>query len=186
MVLSANYNRCIIEQANGPRKEFLQYGHFLKTGQLLYRVWILPYRSSASCYMRMRTRQGCSLGPHVLPFLECTTIKDRVADKNFLNHMLLIILQLIGSYYYRHKPFLEKKFRVLNPLTPRSWYSSIFLSNKYMYQWHRFLCKDAIVTTFYKSSCYMLEDLTSKVDHHANTCFLWEGNYHKRILYNHL
>ena len=81
--------------------------------------------------MHMRTKQLCGLGPHVLPFSECTTIKDRVADKHFLNHTLLIFLQLIGSYYYRHKPFLEKKFRVSNALTARPWYSSIFLSNKY-------------------------------------------------------
>ena len=39
------------------------------------RVWIFLYSSSAPLYLHMGTREECSLGLHVLPYIECTTIR---------------------------------------------------------------------------------------------------------------
>ena len=62
----------------------------------LCRVRILPHVSSTPCYMCMHTREGCGLGLHVLPYIytEYTTIRARVANRRYLNLMLLRFLQL--------------------------------------------------------------------------------------------
>ena len=42
---------------------------YVSTFVFHYRVWILPYRSSAPLFLYMRTREGCSLGLQVLLYI---------------------------------------------------------------------------------------------------------------------
>ena len=66
-------------------------------GGPLNRAWILPYKSSVPCCLHMCTKERCSLGPHVLPYFERTTIKTRVANKRLYKHTYLRFLQY-GAY----------------------------------------------------------------------------------------
>ena len=66
---------------------------FLSKFYQYLRVWILPYRSSTPCCTHVRSREGCSLGPHVLPYIESTTIRARAVNKCCLNLTLLWFLQ---------------------------------------------------------------------------------------------
>ena len=49
--------------------------------KLSSRCRVFPKRSTTPLYMCMYTREGCSLGQHILSWKECTTIRARVANK---------------------------------------------------------------------------------------------------------
>ena len=49
--------------------------------EVMCRVWILLYSSSASWCLHMYTNEGCNLGPHVLPYIEYINIRARAANK---------------------------------------------------------------------------------------------------------
>ena len=86
----------------------------------LCRVRIFPYRSTTPLYLHMHTKGECSLGLHMLPYTECTTISQ--SGQQMLSHSYLVAVLTIAILYDKLVIYLYNKF-----ITLRNLYAHAFL-----------------------------------------------------------
>ena len=116
-------------------KQLIDQFHNMTCGISFTKPNVKMYRSSPPppLYLNLRTRQGCSLGSHILPYIKCTTTRARVANEYFLTLTWLRFLYCIihafldlqtglnitsiwdqGSICFPGLPFGKRKLRFYN------------------------------------------------------------------------